>query len=173
MGVIRQPYEETETASPRRRAPVQGQVPPDYYSVESVRKIFRGRKLAEPPVSATAFGELACTIVRYEEEYQLNILPVVMSAVMRHPELRNAVFGDMVIYALHDGVGKGSQGNAVLPELKQDAVLKLKALMKPAELEFFRNWIRAIEGMPFTELCAREYARVREIWLDWHGDGSV
>jgi hypothetical protein len=166
-----------KAVSARSRAPVQGQVPPEYYSVESVRKIFRGRKLVEPPVSATAFRELVCTIVRYEEVCQLNIFPTVMSAVMRHPELRETGFADMIIYALHDGVGRASPGNAVLRELKQDTqqdtVLKLKALMKPAELEFFRNWIRGIEGMPFTELCAREYARVRKIWLDWHGDGSV
>lgn len=152
---------------------MQGQVPPDYYSVESVRKIFTGRKLVEPPVSATAFRELACTIVRYEEVFQLNILPTVMSAVMRHPELREIGFADMIILALHDGVGRGYQEDVVLQRFKQDTVLKLKALVKPAELEFFRNWIRGIEGMAFAELCGREYARVREIWLDWHGDGSA
>lgn len=162
-----------KAVSSRSQAPVQAQVPLEYYSVESVRKIFTGRKLVERPVSAAAFGELACAIVRYEEVYQLNIFPVVMSAVMRRPELRETGFADMIIYALHDGVGWGSQENAVLRELKQDTVLKLKALMKPAELEFFQNWIRGVEGMPFTGLCAGEYARVREIWLDWHGDGSA
>ena len=129
------------------------------------RDVFRNRPIINLPTNIEEFSEIASEFVRYEEKYQINILPALMVSLLRNSEFQKPrSMADMIVYGLD------------MPPAdlySQESTKKIYNLLKPEELKFFQMWILAIEEMDFVQVCRREYKRVVDFWINQLGNSSL
>jgi hypothetical protein len=120
-----------------------------YYELS---EIFRARALIELPHNSELFNYYCHSIGSVRLEDLLNILPVLMYIIIKRKEWQSIRYlGDIILCNI-SFMNNPSEGQILVE------------FMKPAEIQFFYNWLVAVRDMDFARLAEDEYNSAFIFW---------
>jgi hypothetical protein len=122
---------------------------------EEIENAFSGRKLIDRNSEFFNFEELACSMARLQEVYQLNIIPSLMIYILDHKDSIPIInYAEMVVFRL-------------MPQPKGWA--NLIDHMNRDEISATLKWLKEVKNCSFVVYCADELLMATDFFEECYG----